>query len=109
MQGESELAELQAWYEAQCDGDWEHEFGVRVGTLDNPGWTGEIDVAETPLEGRAFPAIDRVAAGPAWMKCWVSEGKFRGVGGPLTLGRILRAFLDWAREAGPAESAAPAV
>ncbi|MFD0306132.1 Imm53 family immunity protein [Streptomyces sp. NPDC127119] len=21
----------------QCDGDWEHEWGVKIGALDNPG------------------------------------------------------------------------
>jgi hypothetical protein len=32
------LTWLQAWYAEQCDGDWEHQFGVSVETLDNPGW-----------------------------------------------------------------------
>ncbi|MFE2849501.1 Imm53 family immunity protein, partial [Streptomyces scopuliridis] len=29
---------LQNWYTQQCDGDWEHEWGVKIATLDNPGW-----------------------------------------------------------------------
>jgi hypothetical protein len=28
---------LHRWYAAQCDGDWEHEFGIRLTTPDNPG------------------------------------------------------------------------
>ncbi len=32
------LSRLQRWYSAQCDGDWEHGLGVRIETLDNPGW-----------------------------------------------------------------------
>jgi hypothetical protein len=28
---------LQGWYATQCDGDWEHEYGVSIETLDNPG------------------------------------------------------------------------
>ena len=39
---QSELEALQHWYESQCDGDWEHEFGVKIGTLDNPGWMVDI-------------------------------------------------------------------
>ena len=30
---------LQRWYVAQCDGEWEHAYGVEIGTLDNPGWS----------------------------------------------------------------------
>jgi hypothetical protein len=33
-----------------------------------------------------------------WVMCRVSDGKFLGHGGPLALGLILRAFLDWARQ-----------
>jgi hypothetical protein len=28
---------LQDWHAGQCDGDWEHSYGVDIGTLDNPG------------------------------------------------------------------------
>ncbi len=103
-----ELDEIQRWYLSQCDGDWEHEFGVRIGTLDNPGWTVEINVRATPLEERAFSRIENLAPEGDWMMCEVVEGRFRSAGGPLMLGRMLRAFLDWAREA-PGESGAAAV
>lgn len=26
---------LQSWYVGRCDGEWEHEFGVSIGALDN--------------------------------------------------------------------------
>ena len=26
------------WFYEQCDGDWEHGKGIRIGTLSNPGW-----------------------------------------------------------------------
>jgi hypothetical protein len=31
------LPKLQTWYTEECNGDWEHQFGVDIGTLDNPG------------------------------------------------------------------------
>jgi len=93
---QSELAEIQQWYDAQCDGDWEHEFGVGIETLDNPGWTVEIDLEATPLDGCEFPPIKDMRAGREWLFCEVSEGRCRGSGGPHMLGRILRKFLDWA-------------
>lgn len=31
------LERLERWYAAQCNGDWEHTYGVKIGYLDNPG------------------------------------------------------------------------
>ena len=102
-----EIEALERWYEAQCDGDWEHEFGIRISNLDNPGWAVDIPLEGTPLEGRAFTAIEDMAPERTWISCKVVEGEFRGRGGAPMLGRILRAFLEWAHEA-PARSDAPA-
>ena len=41
---------LQNWYTDQCNGEWEHEYGVNIQTSDNPGWIIDIDLAFTPLE-----------------------------------------------------------
>ncbi|MEU1470579.1 Imm53 family immunity protein [Streptomyces sp. NPDC005761] len=38
---------LQHWYASHGDGGWEHEWGVTIGTLDNPGWTVMISLEET--------------------------------------------------------------
>jgi len=43
------LQQLQDWYFAQCNGDWEHRYGVTISTLDNPGWTLEVDLTNTCL------------------------------------------------------------
>jgi hypothetical protein len=37
MKFENNLQWLQKWFESQCDGDWEHEFGITFKTVDNPG------------------------------------------------------------------------
>jgi hypothetical protein len=94
-----ELEEFQAWYRSQCDGDWEHTYGIHIGTLDNPGWRVEIELAETELADRPFPPIEDLAPEEAWLDCRVANGKFIGHGGALMLERILRAFLDWTRAA----------
>ncbi|OQX97511.1 MAG: hypothetical protein B6I24_08570 [Bacteroidetes bacterium 4572_128] len=41
---------LENWYESHHDGDWEHTYGIRIETIDNPGWKIEIDIAETKFE-----------------------------------------------------------
>jgi hypothetical protein len=47
------LPRLQRWYHSQSDGTWEHASGVRIETLDNPGWSLKVDLrgtnAVTPL------------------------------------------------------------
>jgi hypothetical protein len=43
------LNRLQSWYESHCDGDWEHDKRIRIGTLDNPGWRVYINLADNLL------------------------------------------------------------
>ena len=45
------ILQLQQWYEAQCNGDWEHHYGISIESQDNPGWRVEIDLKDTPLCG----------------------------------------------------------
>jgi len=48
---------LQSWYQGNCDGDWEHQFGIQIETLDNPGWLVKINLEGTLQEGVDFPAV----------------------------------------------------
>jgi hypothetical protein len=95
------LKRLQSWYARECDGDWEHTSGVKIESLDNPGWSLTIDVYETDLNDRPFPIIERTAT-PAnlddWIYCRVQDGRFFGAGGPSNLGELLEAFLQWAEQ-----------
>jgi hypothetical protein len=61
---------LQVWYEAQCDGNWEHQFGVDIGTLDNPGWRVKISLEDTELEGSSFDRIQVERTETDWYHCW---------------------------------------
>jgi Immunity protein 53 len=92
------ISELQEWYESQCDEEWEHQFGVSIGTLDNPGWTVTIDLEGTDLAEKDFQVIEDLSPGQDWIKCWVESGKFNGVGGPHKLEEILTIFLGWAQK-----------
>ena len=96
----SVLGELQKWYESQCNEDWEHQFGVAIGTLDNPGWTVTIDLDGTGLAEEPFQTIEGLSPGRDWIRCWVENAKFNGVGGPQRLEEILTIFLRWAQREG---------
>lgn len=41
------------WFSSQCDGDWEHEYGIKIETVDNPGWVITIDITYTSLASRS--------------------------------------------------------
>ena len=100
-----ELAELQRWYQAQCDGDWEHDGGIAIGTLDNPGWQVSIYIVGTALAGQSFTVVEeKYDDDTEWLRCWVADGKFEGRGGVAQLTRILRIFLDWASNVQQASS-----
>jgi hypothetical protein len=91
------LAFLEAWYAAQCNGDWEHEFGVTLETLDNPGWRLKVDLVGTALEGRvtARNATESTEAG--WLHFWSDGTAFHAAGGDRSLRSILAAFAAFAQ------------
>lgn len=86
---------LQGWYLEQCDGDWEHSYGVHITTVDNPGWLVEINLEDTDVEGKPFGrvAIDRTEHD--WLRCWVNESTFEGACGAENLQEMLNVFRRW--------------
>lgn len=88
---------LQAWYAVQCDSEWEHGYGVEIGTLDNPGWTVKINLTGTYLEDRAYVDARIERGGHDWVRTWVSDKSFQAACGPLNLGEALTAFRTWAQ------------
>jgi len=105
------LVELQKWYHSQCDGDWEHGEGISIGTLDNPGWTIEISLRGTDLEGRDFRehaygvGENAQTSGEEWLTCKVEENVFKAFGGPFKLEEMIGVFLDWASRNGEPNAA----
>jgi len=93
------LARLQRWYSSRCDGDWEHRLGVRIETLDNPGWIVKIELKDTPLEGTEFPEVRGLDDEREWIDCRTTGSEFRGAGGPHMLGAIIEIFVRWADDA----------
>ena len=90
------LWRLQLWYEKECDGDWEHSYGVRIETLDNPGWTFAVNLEETALERKPFDAKTIERTDSDWLHCRVENSLFRAACGHRNLDEALRIFLDWA-------------
>jgi hypothetical protein len=91
----SVLVALQRWYAAECNGDWEHSYGIVIETLDNPGWLVKIDLEETLLACRARPRVEIRASEDNWLDIEITDEKFTGSGDPTKLHNILQAFIDF--------------
>ncbi|MDP8910052.1 MAG: immunity 53 family protein, partial [Chloroflexota bacterium] len=57
---------------AQCDGDWEHSYGVEICTLDNPGWSVKVDLQGTELKAGAFQRNEVHRSEDDWCVTWVA-------------------------------------
>ena len=88
----SEIEWLEKWYQSQCDGAWEHEFCIRGGTLDNPGWWLEVDLQHTGHDGLSVPRKLVERSEHDWIDFKIEEGRFYGYGGPRNLGDIIEVF-----------------
>ena len=93
------MRRLQEWFHSQCDGEWEHGEAITIGTLDNPGWTLKVALADTPLEDKPFAELKRdYESENEWLTCFLRDGKFMGACGPLKLEEMIEVFLSWAEE-----------
>lgn len=86
---------LQKWYRAHTDGDWEHQHGIRIGTIDNPGWRVDIDLAETEAATKPFSRIEIERNDFDWVHCWIEEEQFKIACGPENLNEGLGFFRNW--------------
>jgi hypothetical protein len=89
------LAKLASWVEANCDGDWEHQFGVRICTIDNPGWLVKVDLSGTALAGRILPLQRAERTESDWIHLHSDGLIFTAAGGLGNLEEMLTEFLEW--------------
>lgn len=87
---------LQSWFFNQSNGEWEHSFGIVIESLDNPGWSVQIDLEGTKIEGKKLPFFKEERSDLNWIVCRVVDKKFEGFGGSQNLIEILEFFRDWA-------------
>ena len=67
------LSALERWYANQCDGDWEHSYGVKIETLDNPGWRVHIDLQGTAKQDAELEGSKINRADTDWIIYWVEK------------------------------------
>lgn len=98
------MQRLVQWWRAQCDGEWEHEFGITIETMDNPGLLVKIDLSYTNADVQSFEPISERRSDTDWCECTIARGSARGsteddlehfvgMGGPGNLNEVLERFL----------------
>ncbi|WP_057912892.1 immunity 53 family protein [Peribacillus muralis] len=88
---------LESWFMQNCDGEWEHNNGIKVLTLDNPGWLIEIDLEGTDCEEKFFKDFRVENSDEDWIYCKVRDNKFLGYGSVNNLTDILEVFKKWVK------------
>jgi hypothetical protein len=61
---------------SHCDDDWEHDHGVTIETVDNPGWIVRIDLEGTELATRPFAPVHWAGGSGDWYDMHVSDTAF---------------------------------
>ena len=84
---------IQNWYNQQCDGHWEHYYGVKIENIDNPGWDVKIDfndtglIVEQNIDWQFFEMSET-----NWIGYKVVDNVFEASGDPFKLELILSLF-----------------
>ena len=89
------LNKINEWFKSNCNGDWEHGYGIKIETMDNPGWKVEIYLYDTELEDKPFERIMIYNNDEDWIDCKVEDYFFVGMGDADKLEMILEIFCDW--------------
>lgn len=98
---ENKIEWIQNWYKSNCIEAWAEEFGIKIETLDNPGWIVRIDLLGTDLENKSFTEVDeRNRSDTDWLHCSIKEWQFVGAGGVQNLDEILGVFIKWVESHG---------
>lgn len=94
MPGSDLIVRLQGWYESNCNGDWEHSSGVKIESLDNPGWMVRLDIVGTQVEGKMLGRVIVDNSVENWLHYWSDGESIQAAGSPQRLRDALKVILD---------------
>ena len=87
---------LQKFFIESCNGDWEHMDGIKIESLDNPGWSIAIQLPAALQNSVEFIPVELHRSEDDWVVCRMKTDRFEGFGGPKNLAEILDIFFGWA-------------
>ncbi len=83
---------LQEWFKSQCDGDWEHSYGIKLESLDNPGWSVTIETENSNSELNDFDWISNEVNDTDWHYYRVINGAYEASGDFNKLEKLITIF-----------------
>lgn len=89
---------IENWYKQQCDGEWEHDYGVHIYTVDNPGWLINISVMYTTLEDVELDVDNTEKSEDDWFQYRIKDGEYFAAGDPNKLLFLLEKFKEIAEQ-----------
>jgi hypothetical protein len=89
---------IEQWFADHCNEDWEHQYGITINTLDNPGWDVAIALKETELENLIVEYVLIDNSDDDWFAYKVENSVFYGYGDPTKLEIILQKFREIAEK-----------
>ena len=87
-----EIEWIEKWYESNCDDNWEHDYGIKIETLDNPGWSIKIDTIYTSVKLKDSTWKLDEKSDDDWFGYKVENGLYDSAGDPSKLRFILNHF-----------------
>ena len=85
---------LGSWYQAKCNGDWEHNCGIMIETIDNPGWHISIDTEEAMTKLKSIPWVFVENQVDDWYGYKIQDGKFEASGDPSKIEFLINLFKE---------------
>ena len=79
------ITKLCVWYESQWVRDLHEDFGIRIDTLDNPGWSLKINLVGTGLEDKGLQETKVERSEQDWFVIRRNAQRFEAFGGPKNL------------------------
>ena len=92
------LNKLETWFATHCDGDWEHGEGIKISTLDNPGWSIDIDLGDTQFEELKLKPLKIEKSDQDWIVASIENKVFKIRCGPKNLSQSINIFFNWVDE-----------
>ncbi|MEM6321540.1 MAG: immunity 53 family protein [Bacteroidota bacterium] len=83
---------LSKWYKENCNGDWEHDYGILIETLDNPGWSIRVDLTDTDIriKDKSWSLYEEKEND--WYGYKIEDGKFEASGDEMKLDFLIGIF-----------------
>lgn len=89
---------LEKWFASNCNGDWEHSYGITIETLDNPGWDVKIDLKNTSLANEKLEYTYTEKNENDWFGIKIENAIFYAFGDTNKLSFLLELFKKFVEE-----------